>query len=101
MRISDWSSDVCSSDLSEKVELIDSSGQLSVTLDSSGGKIVVRAGGGDVGIVADGKLTMTAPEIEMNAQNGITMNGGPGRTEERRVGKECVSTCRYRGSPDP
>src|SRR3546814_15500349 len=80
MRISDWSSDVCSSDLSEKVELIDSSGQLSVTLDSSGGKIVVRAGGGDVEIVADGKLTMTAPEIEMNAQNGITMNGGTGVT---------------------
>src|SRR3546814_20204908 len=24
-----------------------------------------------------------------------------GRTEERRVGKECVSTCRCRGSPDP
>src|SRR3546814_12057994 len=23
------------------------------------------------------------------------------RSEERRVGKECVSTCRYRGSPDP
>src|SRR3546814_19657132 len=22
------------------------------------------------------------------------------RSEERRVGKECVSTCRYRGSPD-
>src|SRR3546814_19676926 len=22
-----------------------------------------------------------------------------GRSEERRVGKECVSTCRYRGSP--
>src|SRR3546814_15303719 len=23
----------------------------------------------------------------------------PARSEERRVGKECVSTCRYRGSP--
>src|SRR3546814_20997497 len=23
------------------------------------------------------------------------------RSEERRVGKECVSTCRYRWSPDP
>src|SRR3546814_19077774 len=23
------------------------------------------------------------------------------RSEERRVGQECVSTCRYRGSPDP
>src|SRR3546814_15028080 len=24
----------------------------------------------------------------------------PGRSEERRVGKECVGTCRSRGSPD-
>src|SRR3546814_20589856 len=24
-----------------------------------------------------------------------------GRAEERRVGNECVSTCRYRGSPYP
>src|SRR3546814_16035013 len=24
----------------------------------------------------------------------------PMRSEERRVGKECVSTCRYRGSPE-
>src|SRR3546814_8289148 len=26
---------------------------------------------------------------------------GKGRSAERRVGKECVSTCRSRGSPDP
>src|SRR3546814_18106475 len=26
--------------------------------------------------------------------------GKAGRSEERRVGKECVSTCRSRGSPD-
>src|SRR3546814_710119 len=26
-------------------------------------------------------------------------NAGPGRSEERRVGKECVSTCRSRWSP--
>src|SRR3546814_19082813 len=25
---------------------------------------------------------------------------GPWRSDERRVGKECVSTCRYRWSPD-
>src|SRR3546814_13432145 len=31
---------------------------------------------------------LSAPEIESN------------RSEERRVGKECVSTCRSRGSPD-
>src|SRR3546814_7797235 len=27
------------------------------------------------------------------------LEGGPGRSEERRVGKECVSTCRSRWSP--
>src|SRR3546814_15021251 len=27
--------------------------------------------------------------------------GGSGRSEERRVGKECVSTCSSRGSADP
>src|SRR3546814_17055422 len=29
-----------------------------------------------------------------------TILGFPIRSEERRVGKECVSTCRSRGSPD-
>src|SRR3546814_19711263 len=28
------------------------------------------------------------------------VGGGQGRSEERRGGKECVSTCRYRWSPD-
>src|SRR3546814_11622603 len=29
----------------------------------------------------------------------IVAEGNPGRSEERRVGKECVSTCRSRWSP--
>src|SRR3546814_11172629 len=29
----------------------------------------------------------------------FTKNKVPNRSEERRVGKECVSTCRYRWSP--
>src|SRR3546814_18060997 len=29
----------------------------------------------------------------------LTMKPGPSRSEERRVGKECVSTCRSRWSP--
>src|SRR3546814_10122574 len=35
------------------------------------------------------------------AGGGRQANGrsAPDRSEERRVGKECVSTCRYRGSP--
>src|SRR3546814_17138435 len=28
------------------------------------------------------------------------LEGSPVRSEERRVGKECVRTCRYRWSPD-
>src|SRR3546814_19380414 len=30
----------------------------------------------------------------------VYKRSGNGRSEERRVGKECVSTCRFRGSPD-
>src|SRR3546814_10340724 len=30
---------------------------------------------------------------------GLRSQGVPGRSEERRVGKECVSTCRSRWSP--
>src|SRR3546814_19130372 len=29
----------------------------------------------------------------------VKISGGVSRSEERRVGKECVSTCRYRWSP--
>src|SRR3546814_20844657 len=32
-------------------------------------------------------------------QHGVIMNDLSGRSEERRVGKECVSTCRSRWSP--
>src|SRR3546814_13054913 len=31
----------------------------------------------------------------------LAMPGGGDRSEERRVGKECVSTCRNRRTPDP
>src|SRR3546814_3866247 len=75
MRISDWSSDVCSSDLLrygdiDKVEAI----------------------------VADvNRMLAEHPGIEHDffAFNFDTC----GRSEERRVGKECVSTCRSRWSP--
>src|SRR3546814_20168382 len=38
------------------------------------------------------------------APRGVSARSGPGdayRSEERRVGKECVRPCRYRGSPHP
>src|SRR3546814_3389669 len=61
MRISDWSSDVCSSDL------------------------------------RDGAFRDPRPAIAR--QPGEEGAPAPQRSEERRVGKECVSTCRSRWSP--
>src|SRR3546814_11299107 len=41
---------------------------------------------------------MTTPVVLMGYANPIERMG-QGRSEERRVGKECVSTCRSRWSP--
>src|SRR3546814_10069608 len=89
MRISDWSSDVCSSDLSAY-----SLGSLG----KSGGSAV--AGGlSAVGQTAAGSAVKAAMSPLKNAAGkaGASMK----RSEERRVGKECVSTCISRWSPSP
>src|SRR3546814_6655752 len=90
MRISDWSSDVCSSDLAvgnlawEFVQLplytIWYEGSLWEILFA-----VLHCTGGDL-LIASAALL------------GALMIAGDGRwrSEERRVGKECVSTCRSR-----
>src|SRR3546814_7921532 len=73
MRISDWSSDVCSSDLRGNLTP-------SPFLSTSVGAVAALAKAG--GTQADRWLPAIAA-----------------RSEERRVGKECVSTCRSRWSP--
>src|SRR3546814_2113898 len=81
MRISDWSSDVCSSDLpSTKVMWISSCG---VSL-----FIVQKLCLTPLNAISTVAFSMLAP-------TGSTLP----RSEERRVGKECVSTCRSRWSP--
>src|SRR3546814_10513963 len=76
MRISDWSSDVCSSDLG----LLKGFGlQANFTYVDSKGAPGPTAGN-------------TTPP-------GLPLEGLSKRSEERRVGKECVSTCRSRWSP--
>src|SRR3546814_5605436 len=80
MRISDWSSDVCSSDLKRQL-YADMAGCL-----APGGALVV----------CDLVETLTAEGRRLYAKAR-----DDGRTEERRVGKECVRTCRYRWSPYP
>src|SRR3546814_15430910 len=99
MRISDWSSDVCSSDLNSLRRLK----QRSQAPDQKGGG---RNGGGGLAAarLAAGRLRRRRPAAA-NAHCG--RGGGPGsaggghryRSEERRVGKECVSTCRSRWLP--
>src|SRR3546814_3251489 len=73
MRISDWSSDVCSSDLPRPD---------SRAAPARGCRRPRRA---------------SAPSRQ-GSRSGSAETTSP-RSEERRVGKECVSTCRSRGSP--
>src|SRR3546814_3997422 len=84
MRISDWSSDVCSSDL-RRLGLSRSAVQERL-------KRLERDG-----VIAGYTVTLgaEAPKAGVSAQVMLTLD----RTEERRVGTECVSTCRSRWSP--
>src|SRR3546814_19320328 len=81
MRISDWSSGVCSSDLlgfdGDRLRRADRLAQLA----------------GDAPFLAVGIAPQGVLATEARAERP--------RSEARRVGKACVSTCRYRWSPQP
>src|SRR3546814_11354326 len=102
MRISDWSSDVCSSDLPARTH-----------------GIAKHVGSVEAGKLAD--LVLWKPMFfgvkpDMILKSGMIAAAAMGdpnasiptpqpvhyrRSEERRVGKECVSTCRSRWAPLP
>src|SRR3546814_12270142 len=96
MRISDWSSDVCPSDLNmetimDEFETTESDGFVLLPAANGGGALVrrsqiagARANGRDGAIV----YAKCGPSIYTTAT----------RSEEHRVGKECVRPCRSRGS---
>src|SRR3546814_14389537 len=97
MRISDWSSDVCSSDLMYGARpmsrLIQEKIKQPLAEELLFGKLLH---GGEVDVtVKDGQLAF---QLTPAAPKKPRKTGG-GRSEERRVGKECVSTCRSRWSP--
>src|SRR3546814_16364622 len=75
VRISDWSSDVCSSDLSTLMPFARTRSRKSLTV----------------------TWWMFGVSYQATGSSRVTGN----RSEERRVGKACVSTCRYRWSPYP
>src|SRR3546814_12142539 len=82
MRISDWSSDVCSSDLNVLVIAVDQATHPDHHLAFLAG-----------GCCGHRHSSITLNRIENIASNRMT------RSEERSVGKECVSTCRSRWTP--
>src|SRR3546814_13495398 len=94
MRISDWSSDVCSSDLVAAVaeflvlQLLEE-GDRTLPGDPGLGKILHTRGVGGRFLCA--RESQEGPECGLLAERHR-------RSEERRVGKECVSTCRTRWS---
>src|SRR3546814_18019891 len=108
MRISDWSSDVCSSDLQPLYRQSAIYARHGVTLSRStladwvaGSSQLLRplvqalhryVMGGNKVHADDTPVPVLAPG------RGQTRPGRL-RSEERRVGKECVSTCRSRWSP--
>src|SRR3546814_18654153 len=84
MRISDWSSDVCSSDLFGG--------------ENAWWKLVVFA----LAVLSIGIGGALAGHATARSRHPYLVLLGTAilaRTEERRVGKECVSTCRSRWSP--
>src|SRR3546814_14944802 len=99
MRISDWSSDVCSSDLGAR---------------GSHDGIIINPGAYSHTSIAimDAFLAVGLPLIEVHLSNihrreafrhhsyVSKVADAVIRSEERRGGKECVSTCRSRWSPD-
>src|SRR3546814_12065374 len=96
MRISDWSSDVCSSDL-----------DLSPMFASAHNGLEEMARQfqefGEKSSKAMVDMVNNSLHALNELQNAISSGGilgilSAGRSEERRVGKECVSTCRSRWS---
>src|SRR3546814_12672222 len=131
MRISDWSSDVCSSDLNDAglfalvVYADDTCSVIAQQASADQVSLVfedyVRRKGLPLDKIGDKKdfvrgidqreetwrtssghfryevVVMTSKSLRADAQAILTTH--PNRSEECRVGKECVSTCRSRWSP--
>src|SRR3546814_18576822 len=105
MRISDWSSDVCSSDLENEIDSTDmifaqAAAQSAEAVENSRQlSDEVQSIESILGFIRDiaGQTNLLA----LNATIAAARAGdaGLGRSDERRVGKECVSTCRSRWSP--
>src|SRR3546814_19082892 len=107
MRISDWSSDVCSSDLIPDGlgGLGGTAAEIAIIQEELGYRLAVEPFSENIVIPAvalqefddEGRARTLAAEMQAGTKTvGVALSA---RSEERRVGKECVSTCRSRWSP--
>src|SRR3546814_7801207 len=98
MRMSDWSSDVCSSDLGRRH--VAAANPLALNGDDLDADLVARERA-----IAEEKASQSGKPAEIvtkmvdGAIAKFRKENALLRSEERRVGKECVSTCRSRWSP--
>src|SRR3546814_16947199 len=115
MRISDWSSDVCSSDLLCGIHAPNREGEppLPVLGEIEHGRLQPQLTAGerpasaiDLDLrgaeeaIADHAVGRRDARIDRRDRRGLAGGADHVRSEERRVGKEGVSTCRSRWSPD-
>src|SRR3546814_18642358 len=106
MRISDWSLDVCSSDLRSEC-LASRSGPLDPAqtilipnhLTQHPLPSLKTDEGRFVSVFENSRGQQLILIVDKTTKTGQFSAGEAGRSEERRVGKECVSTCRSRWSP--
>src|SRR3546814_2600335 len=89
MRISDWSSDVCSSDLPEGA-------RVAVQVEKSPEALLLY-----LATLRAGFVYLPLNTAYRESEVAYFLGDAEPRSEERRVGKECVSTCRSRWSPYP
>src|SRR3546814_12364830 len=96
MRISDWSSDVCSSDL----RMVEAGVEVGIGMLGEDEARQVRLSTQNAGnLVALNDIPGANGLTWGEAFAAISSAPAKARSEERRVGKECVSTCRSRLSP--
>src|SRR3546814_10988463 len=95
MRISDWSSDVCSSDLIERMP-----NQVSITGHTDSMPFSHSTSYTNWELSTDRANASRRALIAAGVpEDRVATVVGKARSEERRGGKECVSTCRSRWAP--
>src|SRR3546814_19333734 len=118
MRISDWSSDVCSSDL--VLHLLALEGDLFEMAESLAAEFLGPVDAGEARVelrlliaAAEREVLLDAQPLARRLAEGrhprFAQGRGPGtpgfdiphsaRSDERRVGNDCVSTCRFGWCP--